>query len=331
MVAAVVGGLLLFGIVGGVLAFGRYLDNCRMPDGVQEEVAFTVPKGATGSEVIDALAANQIVECPMVARWDLKKRGEASSIQAGNYTLLTNSDLDSVLEVFAGGQKISTVSVTIPEGWTAEQMIPELSKRLSVPPAELRTEIDRGRSLPYLPAGKPLEGFLFPKTYEFKKTGLTPGGVVDAMVAQFSREAKKLDWSNAKRLGVTPYEVVIIASMIEREAQVASERPKVAAVIYNRLDMKEPLGIDATLVYVDPNPADGITQSDLEIDSPYNTRLHLGLPPTPIANPGLASLRAALEPARTDDWLYVLCGDDGHHVFTDSYQEFLSEKSRCLG
>jgi UPF0755 protein len=119
--------------------------------------------------------------------------------------------------------------------------------------------------------------------------------------------------------------------MIEEEAKVPEDRTKISAVIYNRLKMGMSLGIDATLQYVDPDPSNGLTDSDLHIDSPYNTRDNPGLPPTPIASPGRASLLAALNPAPVDDLYYVLCGEDGHHEFTSSYDEFLQLKSRCLG
>ncbi len=130
---------------------------------------------------------------------------------------------------------------------------------------------------------------------------------------------------------MSDYQIVVIASMIEREAAVASDRAKIAAVIYNRLADGMPLGIDATIGYIDPDPSNGLTVSDFAIDSPYNTRLHTGLPPTPIASPGIASLRAALAPADVPYLYYVLCGANGAHRFSVSYQQFLSDKAECLG
>ena len=151
------------------------------------------------------------------------------------------------------------------------------------------------------------------------------------LLEEFDEQVRDLPWHNADELGVTPYEIVTIASMIEREASIPEERPLVAAVVYNRLEIGEILGIDATLRYIDPNPDDGLTESDLAIDSPYNTRLYEGLPPTPIANPGIDSIRAALEPADSDVRYYVLCGDDGSHEFSSDYERFLADKERCLG
>ena len=155
--------------------------------------------------------------------------------------------------------------------------------------------------------------------------------MIQRLLDQFDSEAQGLDWGNAKALGVSDYEIVVIASMIEREAAVASDRAKIAAVIYNRLAIGMPLGIDATIGYIDPDPSNGLTASDFAIDSPYNTRLHAGLPPTPIASPGIASLRAALAPADVPYLYYVLCGDNGRHRFSVTYHQFLADKAECLG
>jgi UPF0755 protein len=184
---------------------------------------------------------------------------------------------------------------------------------------------------PYLPKGRGTEGFLFPKTYEFVKADTSADDVVTKLLDQFDTEAKALPWKNAEKLGVSPYEAVIIASMIEREARVESDRPKIAAVIYNRLAAGMTLGIDATLLYDDPTPDGELSASDLRSNSPYNTRVHAGLPPTPIASPGLPSLRAALSPADVPYLYYVLCGADGHHRFSVDYSTFLHDKAVCLG
>jgi UPF0755 protein len=128
---------------------------------------------------------------------------------------------------------------------------------------------------------------------------------------------------------LTPYEIVNVASMIEEEAALDRERPVIAGVIYNRLRDGMSLGIDATLLYDDPTPDGQLSTSDLEYDSPYNTRLHAGLPPTPIASPGLESLRAALEPADTPYFYYVLCGEDGHHRFGRTLAEHEANRAAC--
>jgi uncharacterized YceG family protein len=174
-------------------------------------------------------------------------------------------------------------------------------------------------------AGKrPLEGFLFPATYDFLAQ-TTSRQLVQSQLTTFRQNWSKLNLSYARAHGLTPYDVLIIASMIEGEAQVASERAKISAVIYNRLRAHMPLQIDATTRYgLHIPPTQSLTQSELHSDNPYNTRDRVGLPPTPIGNPGLASLKAAAHPANVDYLYYVRLPDHRHHYFTDNYQDFLN-------
>jgi UPF0755 protein len=173
-----------------------------------------------------------------------------------------------------------------------------------------------------------LEGFLFPATYDFlRKTTSTQ--LVAAQLSAFCRNWRGVDLSYARSKHLTPYDVLTIASMIEKEASVPSERPLIAAVIYNRLHDGMPLGIDATLRYgLGIPPTESIHESQLHNPTPYNTRLHYGLPPTPIANPGLASIRAAAHPAKVDYLYYARKQDHRHHFFTASgsaYNQFLAQ------
>ena len=167
-----------------------------------------------------------------------------------------------------------------------------------------------------------IEGFLFPATYEFTKL-TSSGRLVADQLRAFRRNWRKVDLRYARSKNLTPYDVLIIASMIEKETVAPAERRLVAAVIYNRLHNRMPLGIDATIRYGRNVPGtEPLKQSDIESDSPYNTRKRLGLPPTPIANPGLASMRAAAHPARVDYLYFVRKPDGVHHFFTASESEF---------
>jgi UPF0755 protein len=185
----------------------------------------------------------------------------------------------------------------------------------------------RPRHLAGFGAGKrPLEGFLFPATYDFLKN-TTSAQLVNMQLAAFVRNWRGVSLSYARSKNLTPYDVLIIASMVEREAIVPSERAKVAAVIYNRLRAHMPLGIDATIRYGLNIPGtEPLHQSQLQNPSPYNTRLHAGLPPTPIANPGLASIQAAAHPARVDYLYFVRKPDHRHHYFTASFQDFVNHE-----
>jgi UPF0755 protein len=222
--------------------------------------------------------------------------------------------------------------LTIPEGYRLTQIAERVREELRISSEQFNRAVAQGDwSLPpYLPdEAESVEGFLFPETYEFRAEGTTATDVIDRLIDQFGAVAEDLPWDNAEALGVTPYEVVTIASMIEEEARVAEERAVIAGVIYNRLQSGMTLGIDATLLYDDPTPDGQLSFSDLEYDSPYNTRIYGGLPPTPISSPGLASLQAALEPAETEFFFYVLCGEDGHHEFAVTNAEHEQNRARC--
>ena len=180
------------------------------------------------------------------------------------------------------------------------------------PPAEFRKDS----------AGRSIEGFLFPSTYEFSQ--YTPSAkLVSDQLGTFRRQWGKVDLRYAKSKNLTPYDVLIIASMVEKETVAPDERRLVAAVIYNRLRLRMPLGIDATIRYGRNVPGTKpLKQSDIESDDPYNTRKRVGLPPTPISNPGLASMRSAARPAAVDYLYFVRKPDGVHHFFTASESEF---------
>jgi peptidoglycan lytic transglycosylase G len=229
------------------------------------------------------------------------------------------------------------IKIIFPEGFTRAEMsdrvravnrIAKNRRNITTslsPPQYLRLT---GKST--LPEGFPktkvphLEGFLFPATYEFTEDTTTQQ-LVDLQLDAFSREWQKIDTEYAESKTLTAYEVVIIASMVEEEVLVPKERPLVAAVIYNRLRVGLPLGIDATIRYgLNIAPTEPIHQSELESDSPYNTRRFAGLTPTPISNPGLAALQAAAHPANVDYLYFIRKADCKSHFFTASESKFLS-------
>ncbi len=323
-------------IVGAVVAAGSYYGRCKGADGPQEPVEVTVPGGASGGEVLTILKDAGVIRCDgLVGNMVLRGTGRADQIRAGTHALTTNMTIAAAVDVLSTPpQEVPTVDVTIPEGYRLTQMAERAHEDLGISEERFLAAAESGEYTlpPYLPEGTgTVEGFLFPKTYEFVEGEATADALIRRMLDQFETEAGGLPWANAERLGVTPYEAVVIASMIEREARVPSDRPKIAAVIYNRLREGMTLGIDATLLYDDPTPDGQLSASDLEFDSPYNTRIHGGLPPTPIASPGLPSLRAALSPADVPYLYYVLCGDDGAHRFSVDYDTFLADKAECLG
>jgi UPF0755 protein len=231
-----------------------------------------------------------------------------------------------------------TLRIVFPEGFTREEMaqrieaVNEIARterglETSLVPEEYLLVTEEARPPDGLGFGRrprPLEGFLFPATYDFTPS-TTSEELVDSQLAAFTDAWSQLDLTYSKSKNLTPYDVLIIASMIEGEVQVPRERALVAAVIYNRLRIDMELGIDATLRYgLDIPPNRAIRQSELENPTPYNTLIHKGLPPTPIGNPGLAAMEAATRPADVDYLFFVRKADCRSHFFTASEAEFLA-------
>jgi uncharacterized YceG family protein len=226
------------------------------------------------------------------------------------------------------------LKIVFPEGFTRRDMAgritavnaiakrkrgvtPRLSARAYLAATKRPRRIERFGSRRY-----PLEGFLFPATYDFLQA-TTSKQLVNKQLTAFQRNWRQLDLAYAKSKHLTPYDVLIIASMVERETLAPDERRLVAAVIYNRLHARMPLGIDATIRYALNVPGtQSLRESQLQDPTPYNTRLHAGLPPTPIGNPGLASMQAAAHPAKVNYLYFVRKPDKVHHFFTSSYTAF---------
>jgi UPF0755 protein len=231
---------------------------------------------------------------------------------------------------------LERLRIIFPEGLTRKEMADrvEAVREIAIDKRGVTPRLTRtgyleasGAAVPPAEFGKDwklssIEGFLFPATYEFTKLTSSARLVRDQLTA-FRRQWRKVDLRYARSKNLTPYDVLIIASMVEKETVAPSERRLVAAVIYNRLHNRMPLGIDATIRYGRDVPGtEPLKQSDIESDSPYNTRKRLGLPPTPIANPGLASMRAAAHPAQVGYLYFVRKPDGVHHFFTASESEF---------
>jgi peptidoglycan lytic transglycosylase G len=231
---------------------------------------------------------------------------------------------------------LERLRIIFPEGFTRTEMADrvEAVREIAIDKRGVTPRLTRtgyleasGAAVPPAAFGKDwklssIEGFLFPATYEFTKLTSSARLVRDQLTA-FRRQWRKVDLRYARSKNLTPYDVLIIASMVEKETVAPSEQRLVAAVIYNRLHNRMPLGIDATIRYGRDVPGtEPLKQSDIESDSPYNTRKRLGLPPTPIANPGLASMRAAAHPAPVGYLYFVRKPDGVHHFFTASESEF---------
>jgi UPF0755 protein len=291
-----------------------------------QQVTFTVRAGEGSVEIGRNLRDAGVVDSVNRFRDVAEERGLDGLLKPGTYKLVTGMSIDAVLDLLARGPSTGT-PLTIPEGWTVAQ----IAARLADTKQFTRDEVDKALEskdliVPYRPEGETsLEGLLFPETYGIEDND-SAESVLQDMLSQLEIVMQRQDLSEIPR-GLNTYQLLIVASMIEREAKIPADRARIAAVIYNRLAIGKPLEIDATVEYAVGHSK--LTAKDLRKSSRYNTYIHKGLPPTPIAAPGEAAIQAALKPADGDWIYYVLSGKDGSHAFTRSYQEFLKLKAEA--
>ncbi len=293
------------------------------------EVSVTVPRGASVSEIADLLEREGVISSAFFFRLRTSMAGKAGDFKAGEIPLREDMSYGAAIDALADPAKPDTVTITIPEGLSRSEIDELVGDSLR---GDYMTASRRSARLNPRAYGaeraKSLEGFLFPATYELKP-GRPVEELVDRQLQAFERELDGVDLRFAKSKNLTAYDVLTIASMIDREAQLPRERRIVASVIYNRLSQGIPLGIDATIRFATGNWSEPLKQSELQIDSGYNTRLNQGLPPGPIGNPGVAAIEAAANPAKTDFLYYVVkpCGN-GAHAFSETDAEFQRDVER---
>lgn len=317
----VFGGLVVIGIVVAVVA-GLYVKGQINGSASGPDVQLTIPKGSSATAIAEILEDKEVVSSATVFRLYVRVKG-VDGFQAGDYTLRRRQPYSQVIGALRKGPEITMDRITIPEGFVLTQ-IAERVGRLPGRSAEKFLELANSGQVrsEFQPDGNNnLEGLLLPDTF-FVTEKDDERAILERMVSAFDQEATSMGIREAAtRFNLTPYEVVTVASMVEREAKVDGDRGKVASVIYNRLRKKMTLGIDATLLYALKGDAVELSKRPNQ-PSPYNTRLIPGLPPTPIASPGRASLQAAIAPEETDFIYYVLTSADGYHAFTASAAEF---------
>lgn len=281
-----------------------------------DKVEVIIPKGATLHEIAALLEEHGVIRSALAFRVYTTGRYLEDGVRYGAYSFAPRETAPEVLDQLISGGSYVAVWITIPEGYTAEQIAVDVQNN----------GVDKYPAL--VRALKPHEGFLFPDTY-LVPLGATPDDVRKMFTDQFAKELPTDAALRARALHVTVPQAVTVASLVEREAKIEADRPMIAGVIYNRLRQGIPLQVDATIEYALPTHKTELSLRDLQVNSPYNTYQHAGLPPTPIANPGLPSLEAALHPAKTDDLYYVYCGN-GHHVFAKTLAEHQANVERCL-
>ncbi len=329
LIGAVIVIFIIAGAVGGFSLFMSSADRAFHPDDTQM-INVAIPSGTGTSGIASILEQNGIIASGDTFRLQSRLKGLDGKYKAGEYALSPSMTTTEIMDVLISGN-VNTMRFTVPEGYDLRKTEDKLSAEGFINRELFEQEIESG-NFPYeflkdAPQGaNRLEGYLFPNTYDVFTTA-TEHDIIDRMLRQFDAVFTDECYQRTEELGLSINEVVTIASLIERETRVDSERAVVASVIYNRLARGQKLQIDATIQYALDEPKEFLTYADLEIDSPYNTYKIDGLPPGPICSPGEASIMAALYPESTDYIYYVLGKElNGAHKFTADYNQFLVYK-----
>ena len=303
-----------FLVVGGGLAWWAYAPYLP-PSGSRVEIK----SGASLSRIAHTLAEQDIIRSALAFRLLARLQDKDSAIQAGSYAFDKAATPAEILQRLVEGDVLQS-SVTIPEGFSLKQIV----ERLVALEVADRQRLQDAAGDPQLIAilgvdARDLEGFLFPETYRFVP-GISERELLGMMVEEFERQYRRLQPELPADLWLSKYELVTLASIIQKETGIVDEMPLISSVFYNRLRRGIPLQTDPTVIYGIPDFNGNLTRADLQRSSPYNTYLNRGLPPGPIASPGLAALRAAANPAESQ-FLYFVARGDGSHQFSATLRE----------
>ncbi|MDQ1394774.1 MAG: hypothetical protein QOG64_33 [Acidimicrobiaceae bacterium] len=307
--------LVVLALLVGGLGYSYVNHQVHPSGGPGPQVQVTIPQGASTSTIAKILKRNGVIDSSTVFSWYVRFESDATFL-AGDYTLRKHEPYREVVSTLSKAVAVAPDRITIPEGFTLAQIAARVGK---LPGRSAQKFLDVAatgqiRSQFSPPGSNNLEGLLFPDTY-FVTAKDDEAAILRRMVQAFDDQAAAAGLADASaKQGMTPYQVVIVASMVEREAKVDSDRGKIASVISNRLKRKMTLDIDATLIFA-------VGKVDKTSPSPFNTYKVAGLPPTPIASPGRPSLAAAAAPDDTPFLYYVIADQDGHHAFATTLAE----------
>lgn len=296
---------------------------------IKDEEIIEVAEGDSFYGVLNKLSEEDKIKNEFLVKLYLKIRGIKPEVLAGTYKLDNSMTLDEIITLLSNDSTIGKIYITIPEGYTIDDIATELEENNICSSEDFINSV-KNYDLPAYVSNNPnkrynLEGFLFPDTYSFNENE-NADFVVKTMINRFEEVWQELVQSLNLSIADDEIEKIVnVASIIEKEAVVDSERSLISSVIYNRIAIEMPLQIDATVIYSYGYHIEKMYEKHLDIDSPYNTYMYYGLPIGPISNPGRASLMAALKPEKTD-YLYYLLESEYTHYFTDNYDDFLRRK-----
>lgn len=316
----------------GISQYAQLFSPVAIPAGAPKAVQVEIPMGSTASEIGKILVNKGIIRSELAFRIATRLGGYQESYRAGLYLLSLGSDLKEIMEEITKGNVYKeTVKFTIPEGYELRQIADLLHDKGVLDREDFIKEVEGG-IFPHdfiddIPVRENrLEGYLFPDTYEVF-VGETANSIITRMLDRFEDVARDIGLLGRENADMTMDEMVILASVAEREAGTVEELPFVTAVFQNRLKIGMNLGSCATVQYVLKERKPRLSDRDVQIDSPYNTYNRQGLPVGPIASPGSEALKAAMEPADSD-YLYFAATGKGTNVFSNNYQQFLRDKEK---
>lgn len=295
-----------------------------------QEVVLTVPLGSTAGDIGRLLESSGLIVDGGSFERTVRIQGVAEQLKAGSYTMVGGMSTNAIIsQLVVGPPAPDTFRLTVIEGLRIEEMLESIADQTDYTFDELAAPLLDGTvTSPFLPEELPpdvppltaWEGLLFPATYDFV-VDAPPESILSRLANELNARMSSVDWSEVEDAGLTPYEGLIIASLIEKEAKLDEDRPLISSVIHNRLGDGIALQIDATVIYALGENPGRVLFSDLEIDSPWNTYRYTGLPPTPIGGVRDLSLQAAANPANTDFYYYVLIDEEGRHGFSETLEE----------
>ncbi|MGL5330200.1 MAG: endolytic transglycosylase MltG [Peptostreptococcaceae bacterium] len=315
IVVVLIGTLVSFGI-------GPYNKNNK------KDIVVDIPSGSSVSSISNILYENKLIRNKALFKVVVKISGDAQDIKAGKYLVNQTYSNKDILNLLVSGKIYNDgIKITIPEGSTSMEIIDTLTKKKIGNKDKYKELINNPSKFydnyEFLDSEDivSLEGFLYPDTYYFKEND-SEEKVISTMLSRFKKEYTESLDNRRKEMNMTLQEVINLSSIIEKEAVLDKDRPIIASVFYNRLDIDMKLQSDATIQYIFEERKKIVTYKDLEIDSPYNTYLYKGLPPTPIANPGIKSIKAALYPEATK-YIYFVAKMDGGNNYSENYEDHL--------
>jgi len=316
----------------------NYMDDSLQAVDINDEnkILVEIPEGSSTSDIAEILASNDLIKNPGVFKYYAKKTKSDSQLKAGNFTLSKNMNADELLDaLIRGGQSGNTVNITIIEGLTLEETALSISDQLGLNYDKLISLMKNGNEfkeeyefLMDNPEINELQGYLMPETYNVYNNS-NEEDIVRRLLTQFDEfyQSEMIPLLGNSELSLE--EIINLASIVEKEAVLDEERDEVAATFLNRLDINMKLQSCATVNYAHGEWKERLTNDDLAIDSPFNTYIVEGLPPSPINSPGKISIKSVLEPADVD-YLYFVAKGDGSHYFSNNYEDHLAAKNKYL-